>query len=66
MNNRNIVQQGTVNPKSDSVSITSVNALKSKFITDMELASLARMSRKGYKANLVMSSLFSIRTGMKK
>ncbi len=48
MNNRNIVQQGTVNPKSDSASVTSVNALKSKFVTDMELAGLARLSRKGY------------------
>ncbi len=48
MNNRNIAQQGTVNPKSDSASVTSVNALKSKFVTDMELAGLARTSRKRY------------------
>ena len=48
MNNRNIVQQGTINPKSDSVSVVSVNALKSKFITDMELAGLARTSRRRY------------------
>ncbi len=48
MNDSNIAQQGTINPKSYSVSITSVNALKSKFITDMELAGLAQMSRKRY------------------
>ena len=48
MNKHNVAQQGTVNPKSDSVSVTSVNALKSKFITDMELAGLARTSRKRY------------------
>ena len=48
MSNRNIAQQGTVNPKSYSVPVTSVNALKSKFITDMELAGLARISRKRY------------------
>jgi len=48
MNNPNITQQGSINPKSYSVSIISVNALKSKFITDMELAGLARLSRKRY------------------
>jgi hypothetical protein len=48
MNKHNVAQQGTVNPKSDSVSVTSVNALKSKFITDMELAGLARTSRRRY------------------
>jgi len=48
MNTHNIAQKSTVNPESYSVSITIVNALKSKFITDMELAGLARLSRKGY------------------
>ena len=48
MNKRNIAQQGTVNPKSDSASVTSVNALKSQFVTDMELAGMARTSRKTY------------------
>ncbi len=48
MNNRNTAQQGTVNPKSDSASVTSVNALKSQFVTDMELAGMARTSRKTY------------------
>ncbi len=48
MNKRNIAQQGTVNPKSDSASVTSVNALKSQFVTDMELAGMARTFRKTY------------------
>ena len=48
MSKRNIAQQGTVNPKSDSASVTSVNTLKSQFLTDMELAGLARASRNRY------------------
>ena len=48
MNKQNVTQQGTVNPKSDSALFTSVSALKSKFITDMELAGLSRLSRKRY------------------
>ena len=48
MNKHNVAQQGTVNPKPYSVSITSVNTLKSKFITDMELAGMARTSRRRY------------------
>lgn len=48
MNNQNVTQQGTVNPRTDSAFVPSVNALKSKFITDMELAGLARTSRRTY------------------
>jgi len=45
MSKRIITQQGTVNPMSDSAP---VNALKCQFITDMELAGMARPSRKRY------------------
>jgi hypothetical protein len=48
MNKQNVTQQGTVNPKSNSALCTSANALKSKFITDMELAGLARTSQRTY------------------
>lgn len=42
---RTITQEGTVNPKSDSVP---VNTLKCKFLTDMELAGMGAISRKRY------------------
>ena len=45
MTKRNITQQATVNPTSDSAS---VNALKCQFMTDMELAGMALISRKRY------------------
>jgi hypothetical protein len=45
MSKRNIRQQGTVNPMSDSAP---VNVLKSQFITDMELAGMGCASRKRY------------------
>jgi len=45
MSNRTIAQQGTVNPMSESAP---VNALKCQFIKDMELAGMARPSRKRY------------------
>jgi len=45
MSKRTITQQATVNPMSDSAP---VNALKCQFITDMELAGMARPSRKRY------------------
>ena len=48
MSNLNIAHQGTINLKSDSASGTSFNTLKSKFVTDMELAGLASTSRKRY------------------
>jgi hypothetical protein len=43
MTKRNITQQATVNPMSDSAS---VNALKYQFITGMELAGMVDPSRK--------------------
>ncbi len=45
MSTRTITQQTTVNPMSD---LTPVNALKRKFITDMELTDMASPSRKRY------------------
>ena len=48
MNKQNVIQQEPINPITDSSRSTSVNALKSKFITDMELAGLARTSRTIY------------------
>ena len=48
MNKQNATQREPVNPKSDSARYPSVNALKFKFITDMELAGLASTSRKTY------------------
>ncbi len=45
MTKRNITQQATVNPMSDS---ESVNAWKCQFMTDMELAGMALISRKRY------------------
>jgi len=45
MSKRSITQQATVNPTSDSAS---VNALKCQFMTDMELAGMALISRKRY------------------
>jgi hypothetical protein len=45
MRTRTITKQTTVNPMSDSAP---VNVLKSQFITDMELAGMARPSRKRY------------------
>jgi len=45
MTKRNITQQATVNPMSDSAS---VNALKCQFMTDMELAGMVDQSRKRY------------------
>jgi hypothetical protein len=41
MNKPNVTQQEPVHPPSDSAPSPSVNALKLKFITDMELAGLA-------------------------
>ena len=45
MSKRTITQKGTVNPKPDSVP---VNALKCKFLTDMELVGMGATSRKRY------------------
>jgi len=44
MTKRNITQQATVNPMSDSAS---VNALKYQFITGMELAGISRAMDEG-------------------
>ena len=48
MNKPNITQQEPVNPISKSARWPSVNELKFKFITDMELAGLASSSRRTY------------------
>ena len=48
MNKPNVTQQEPVTPTSDSARSPSVNALKLKFITEMELAGLASTSRKNY------------------
>jgi len=45
MSKRSITQQATVNPRSDS---EPVNAWKCQFMTDMELAGMALISRKRY------------------
>ena len=45
MTKRNITQQATVNPMSDSEPL---NALKYQFMTDMELAGMVGASRKRY------------------
>ena len=48
MNKPNVTQQEPVTPTSDSARSPSVNALKLKFTTDMELAGLASTSRRTY------------------
>jgi len=48
MNQPNITQQKPVKPISKSAQLPSVNELKFKFITDMELAGLASTSRRRY------------------
>jgi hypothetical protein len=48
MNKTNVTQQESVNPASDSACCPSVNELKFKFMTDMELAGLASTSRRTY------------------
>ena len=45
MSQRSIPPQSTVHPESDSAS---VNALKCRFLTDMELAGMSAQSRKRY------------------
>jgi hypothetical protein len=45
MKKRHVTKQHTDNPKSDS---TTVNALKSQFLTNMELAGMYPVSRKRY------------------
>ncbi|MBN2182892.1 MAG: hypothetical protein JW715_13355 [Sedimentisphaerales bacterium] len=48
MNKPNVTQQEPANPISKSARWPSVNELKFKFITDMELAGLASTSRRTY------------------
>ena len=48
MNKTNVTQQKPVNPTSKPASCLSVNELKFKFMTDMELAGLASTSRRRY------------------
>ena len=48
MNKPNVTQQEPVNPISKSACLPSVNELKFKFMTDMELAGLSSNSRRIY------------------
>ena len=48
MNKPNVTNQEPANPTTDPARSAPVNALKLKFITEMELAGLASASRKNY------------------